>query len=162
MGLAPDFISGEPLRYIHRRADGTDIYFVANRTPRSVSTTGAFRVAGKVPELWWPDSGKLERAAVFQEGDGRTSVGLPLGPSGSVFVIFRKPLAKAVAATQLLHDGETVLSAKLGSQPQVRIERATYGVPGSPDRTRDVRQKVQQKVDARRTQLSGGIPGRRR
>jgi hypothetical protein len=30
----------------------------------------------------------------------------------------------------------------------VRIERATYGVPGSPDRTRDVRQKVQQKVDA--------------
>ena len=148
MGIAPDFTSGEPLRYIHRRAEGTDIYFVANRTPRSLSTTGTFRVSGKVPELWWPDSGKLERAAVFQESSGRTSVGLALGPSGSVFVIFRKPLANASAVTRLLHDGETVLSAMLGSQPQVRIERATYGLSDSPDRTRDVRQKVQRKVDA--------------
>jgi hypothetical protein len=98
--------------------------------------------------LWWPDTGKLERAAVFQESNGQTSVGLALDPSGSVFVIFRKPLANAIAATRLLHDGELVLSTKLGSQPQVRVERATYGVPDSPDRTRDVRQKVQQKVDA--------------
>jgi hypothetical protein len=161
MGIAPDFTSGEPLRYIHRRAEGTDIYFVANRTPRSVSTTGAFRVSGKVPELWWPDTGKLERAPVFQEGNGRTSVGLALGPSGSVFVIFREPLATAIAATRLLHNGELVLSAQLGSQPQVRIERATYGVPDSPDRTRDVRQKVQQKVDAgqRRFQVSSLAEG---
>jgi hypothetical protein len=148
MGIAPDFISGEPLRYIHRRTDGADIYFVANRTPRSLSTTGAFRVTGKVPEFWWPDTGKLERAAAFQEGNGRTSVGLTLGPSGSVFVVFRKPLDKSIAATRLLHDGELIVSTKLGSQPQVRIERATYGVPGSPDRSRDARTEVQQKVDA--------------
>ncbi|MGO8931521.1 MAG: glycosyl hydrolase [Limisphaerales bacterium] len=148
MGVAPDFTSSEPLRYIHRRADGVDIYFVANHAPRSVSTTGAFRVAGKVPELWWPDTGKLEQAAVFQEGNGRTGVGLTLGPSGSVFVIFRKPLTSTVAATRLLHDGELVVSGQLGSQLPVRIERATYGVLGNPDKTRDVRQKVQQKVDA--------------
>ena len=148
MGIAPDFASGEPLRYIHRRAEGTDIYFVANRTPRSVATTSTFRVAGKVPELWWPDTGKLERAAAFQESNGRTSVGLTLGPSGSVFVIFRKPLADTLAATRLLHNGELVLSTRLGSQPQMLIERATYGVPGNPNRTRDVRQKVQQNVDA--------------
>jgi hypothetical protein len=146
-GVAPDFASGEPLRYIHRRVDGADIYFVANRTPRSVNTTAVFRVAGKVPEFWWPDSGKLEQAAVFHESEGRMRVGLTLGPSGSVFVVFRKPLANALAATRLLHDGELVLSAQLGSQPQVQIERATYGVPGSPERTRDVRQQVQQKVD---------------
>ena len=148
MGIAPDFTSGEPLRCIHRRVDGTDIYFVANHTPRSLSTTAVFRVAGKEPELWWPDTGKLERAAVFQESKGRTSVGLALGPSGSVFVVFRKPLTSAIAATRLLYDGELVLSTKPGSYPQVRIERATYGVPGSPDRTRDVRQKVQQMADA--------------
>ena len=148
LGIAPDFISGEPLRCIHRRMDGTDIYFVANRSPRGVTTTCTFRVAGKVPELWWPDTGKRERAAAFQESSGRTSVGLALGPSGSVFVIFREPVANAVAATKLLHDGELVLSTKLGSQPQVRIESATYGVPGNPGRTRDVRAEVQQKVDA--------------
>jgi hypothetical protein len=148
MGVAPDFVSGEPLRCIHRRAGDANIYFVANRAPRSVSTTCAFRVTGKVPEFWWPDTGVVERAAAFQESDGRTSVGLRLGPSGSVFVVFRRPLDKAIAATRLVHGDELVLSTKLGSQPQVRVERATYGVPGSPDRTRDVRQKVQAKVDA--------------
>jgi len=148
MGIAPDFSSDEPLRYIHRRAGDADIYFVANQTPRSVSATGVFRVAGKVPEFWWPDTGKQERAPVFQGSAGRTSVGLTLGPSGSVFVVFRKPAASAVAATRLLHDGQVVLAAQPGSQFQVRIERATYGVPGDPDRTRDVRQKVQRRVDA--------------
>src|ERR1035441_9063979 len=148
MGIAPDFTSGEPLRYIHRRVDSTDIYFVANHTPRSLSTTAVFRVAGKEPELWWPDTGKLERAAVFQESKGRTSVGLALGPSGSVFVVFRKPLASAIAATRLLYDGETVLSATPGSEPKVRIERATYGVPGSPDQTRGGGPKGGQKEES--------------
>ena len=45
MGIAPDFTSGEPLRFIHRRADGTDIYFVANRTPRRV--THHRRISGR-------------------------------------------------------------------------------------------------------------------
>ena len=148
LGIPPDFTSGEPLRSIHRRAEGTDIYFVANRTPRSLSTSGTFRVSGKAPELWWPDTGKRERAAAFQEGNGQTTVGLNLGPSGSVFVIFREPAANAIAATRLLHDGELILSAQSGSQPEVHIERAAYGVPGSADRTRDVRQQVQQRVDA--------------
>src|ERR1035441_7283941 len=148
MGIGPDFTSGEPLRYIHRRVDGTDIYFVANRTPRSLSTTAVFRVASKVAELWWPDTGRLERPAVAEQGSARTSVGLTLGPSGSVFVLFRKPLANAIMATRLLHDGEVVLCAKPGSHSQVRIERATYGVAGRHGRTGDARQQVQQKVDA--------------
>ena len=148
LGIEPDFASDEPLRYIHRHTDGAEIYFVANPAPRSVSTTGRIPGDGKLPELWWPDTGKLERAALFQEGNGRTTVSLTLGPSGSVFVVFRQPLARAVAAAKLLHDGEPVLSAILGSQPRCAIERATYGVPGNPDRTRDVREKVQQKVDA--------------
>jgi hypothetical protein len=148
MGVPPDFISGEPLRCIHRRGGGADVYFVANRASRSVSTTGAFRVTGKEPEFWWPDSGRMERAPAFQEGDGRTSVGLTLGPSGSVFVVFREPVGKDIVATGLLHDGELLVSTKLGSQPQVQIERATYGVSGSPDRSRDARTEVQQKVDA--------------
>ena len=49
-----------------RRAGRTPFPAGASRTRRqsaSVSTTGAFRVTGKEPEFWWPDSGKLERAA---------------------------------------------------------------------------------------------------
>jgi hypothetical protein len=148
MGLPPDFASTEPLRYIHRRATGADIYFVANTAHHSVTTPAAFRVSGKIPELWWPESGKVERAAIFQEGGGRTTVALALGPSGSVCVVFRKPSARAITPAALLHDGEPVLSAKLGSPPPVEVERAIYGVLTNANQLRDVRLKVQQKMDA--------------
>jgi hypothetical protein len=59
-----------------------------------------------------------------------------------------EPPVNAITPARPLHDGEPVLSARLGSLPAGRVERATYGVPDSPDRTRDVRLKVQQKVDA--------------
>ncbi len=89
----PDFTSGKPLRFTHRAADGADIYFVANGTPEDVATTCAFRVAGKAPELWWPDSGRIERPAVYDEHAGAVCLPLCLGPHGSVFVVFRSPAA---------------------------------------------------------------------
>ena len=49
------------------------------------------RIAGKVPELWHPDSGKMEMPALYHEQDGRTTVPIHFDPSGSVFVIFHRP-----------------------------------------------------------------------
>jgi hypothetical protein len=44
-----------------------------------------------VPELWYPDTGKIEEAASYSfTKDGRMSVPLSLDPSGSVFVVFRE------------------------------------------------------------------------
>ena len=54
------------LRYIHRATGDTDIYFVANPEPHDVAPTATFRVSGKQPELWWPDSGRIEPVAVFE------------------------------------------------------------------------------------------------
>jgi hypothetical protein len=95
MGVSPDF-SGEmsgatvALRYIHKRLGDADVYFVANPKPRDVEARCTFRVSGKQPELWWPDSGRTEMATTFaSEGDG-TTVPLRLEPNGSVFVMFRK------------------------------------------------------------------------
>ena len=50
-----------------------------------------------------PDSGRIERAAMFADKDGATSVLLSLDPSGSVFVVFRKgdgPLDPVVTVTR--------------------------------------------------------------
>ena len=52
--------------YIHRRDGPAEIYFVANGKPEAVTAQTAFRVTGRVPELWWPDSGKIEAAAVYE------------------------------------------------------------------------------------------------
>ncbi len=146
-GVPPDFASGEPLRWIHRAAGGTDVYFVANSCPRDITTTASFRVTAKAPELWWPDTGRIEPAPVFEEHNGVTGVSLSLEPSGSVFVVFRKPLARQSPLVSLLHDGKPLLSAMPGPAPRVMIKSASYGLPGDPAHTRDVREQVQRKVD---------------
>jgi hypothetical protein len=85
--------------YIHRTADGAEIYFVANRSTNSVSADCIFRVAGKAPEIWDAVSGEHKFAAAYEEKDGRTTVPLEFSPCGSFFVIFREPSAEHPATT---------------------------------------------------------------
>ncbi len=79
---------------IHRHAPGLDIYFVANRSNHPADVRASFRVAGKAPELWWPDTGRIIKdGRFFASTRGRTNVPLQLGPWGSVFVVFRRATA---------------------------------------------------------------------
>ena len=152
-GGRPDFASRMPLRYIHRKADGAEIYFVANPLGHDVEAPCTFRVSGPRPELWWPDTGRIEPAAVHQAAGGLTSVGLRLPPHGSVFVVFRgggEPLDPIVAVSR---DGKPVLAAA-APRPKIVVQRAAYGVPGDPQRTRDVRAKLQQLLDAGQRSLA--------
>ena len=143
-----DFSSTEQLRYIHRTTGDTDIYFVSNPHPFAVTTTAAFRVSGKNPELWWPDTGRIERAAVCREMVGMTDVLLPLGPSGSVFVVFRKGERSRNTVARVELNGNQVISAIPEPPPVITLRKAVYGVLDDPARTRDVIAKVQAKIDA--------------
>ena len=146
-GVLPDFASGEPLRWIHRVDGDTEIYFVANPSLRTFNTTASFRVAGKLPELWRPDTGQVEPAPLFQAQDGVTRVSLSFGPNDSVFVVFRKPLTRQSSLLAVVRDGKPVLSATPEPAPRVMIEQASYGLPGDPQHSRDVREEVQRRVD---------------
>jgi hypothetical protein len=107
--VAPDFqqltpTRGNRLRYIHRHLEDAEAYFVANPNPPptnvagSVSSAGvgslvaqcSFRVSGKQPEIWHPDTGKIEFPAQWRQVDDRTEMPLKFDPAGSLFVIFRK------------------------------------------------------------------------
>jgi hypothetical protein len=89
-GLRPDFVATHPLQQIHRRADGTDIYFVANGAKTSVLAQATFRATGQ-PEIWHPEHGKRIVAPVYRvAADGTTTVMLPLAPTESYFVVFPK------------------------------------------------------------------------
>ena len=93
--LKPDFefkgaAYGARLAYIHRVAGEADIYFVSNQRQQLDTAECTFRVTGKVPELWHPDTGVIEPAPVWSASAGRTTVRLNFDPAGSVFVIFRR------------------------------------------------------------------------
>ncbi len=84
--------AGTRLAYIHRKAGGADLYFVSNQRYRADTVDCAFRVSGRLPELWHPDTGVMEPAPLYREQNGRTIVTLPFDPAGSIFVVFRKSI----------------------------------------------------------------------
>ena len=92
-GLSPDFASTAPadvrLNSIHRQTErGEDIYFVASSAPAPVEAELAFRVSGRTPYWFFPDTGRIEPVAVWREAEGRTFLPYRFEPSGSVFVVF--------------------------------------------------------------------------
>jgi len=125
--LKPDFEfqgadANTRLAYAHRVTDETDIYFVSNQRQQFDSAECTFRVSGKIPELWYADTGLIETAPVWKEQGGRITVRLDFDPAGSVFVIFRQAKGSTdhvVAATGAIKDNSTVA-------PKLEIKRAIY------------------------------------
>ncbi|HVW21635.1 MAG TPA: glycosyl hydrolase [Opitutaceae bacterium] len=101
VGAPADFSSPDgSLHFIHRDADGTQIYFVSNQSSRDVVVPCTFR-DGRYPELWHPDTGKMETPALYHNGTDGCTLPLHLDPSGSVFVVFPKK-DYAVAPDQIV------------------------------------------------------------
>lgn len=116
LGVPPDFevLSGSPaFRYTHRRLGNLEYYFVANKNLQVENAVCAFRVHGRHPELWRPDSGRIEQVAAYDEADGITRVPIRLEPYGSVFVVFpseqKSDDHRVVAITR---NGQTVLNTR--------------------------------------------------
>ncbi len=95
MGAGPDFHSEiadankVQLSYSHRIVGDADVYFVASALPVETDVACEFRVQGKRAEFWWPESGRIERAADVTPTAAGLRVPLHLDSSGSVFVVFR-------------------------------------------------------------------------
>lgn len=125
--LKPDFefqgaAGVSRLVYAHRVDGATDIYFVSNQRRQFDSVECTFRVAGRVPELWHPDTGLIEPAPVWRVQDGRTTVRLDLDPAGSVFVVFRQP----VENRDQVASAEGDFAAGTNAPPKLEIQHAVY------------------------------------
>jgi hypothetical protein len=121
--VAPDFVPrnmtpGWPLRFIHRRIRDAEVYFVANANPHPVDADCQFRISGKRPEFWHPDSGEREQAGVWSQHGAFTTVPLRLDAGGSVFVVFRQSSTGADPVATITRDGLADHSAHLSCDPQ--------------------------------------------
>ncbi len=125
LGVKPDFQSdaGDFPPYLHRIVGGTDFYFVSNQQGTSLDSDCVFRVTGKTPELWHPDTGAIEKVACFSDDGSLTHIHLRLDPAGSVFVVFRPgtpspdhpiSLSKAGGFTPINADTLTINRAVVG------------------------------------------------
>jgi len=122
LGVPPDF-SARPdrfpdsIRYIHKRLEDIDLYFLANKYPQPVEAVCAFRVQDKRPEFWRPDTGRVESSTVYDQNHEVTLIPIHFDPYGSLFVIFRSanPMEPG-RITSVTGDGQPVLETV--SRPQ--------------------------------------------
>jgi hypothetical protein len=99
LNIQPDFFYSKPqadtkLMYVHRKLSDGDVYWVNNRNNRNEKIEATFRTAGKVPQIWHPETGKAEPASYSISG-GVTKVNLDLTPNDAVFVVFQTPATKS-------------------------------------------------------------------
>jgi len=92
------------LDYLHRRTESEDIYFVVNKNERWESVDCTFRVTGKQPELWHPESGHIRALPLYRIHTDDTTVRLHLKPAESVFIVFRRP-AESIHFTRIATAG---------------------------------------------------------
>ena len=139
MKIAPDFAAqtrdqGAVFHYIHRRVGESEIYFVASGAAHAVDAVCAFRVEGRLPELWRPDSGAIEPVSIYEAKDGRVRVPIHFDPSGSVFVVFRKSPVAPNGIVQVDLNGKPVISTAWDPAREAQASR-----PEAPDNNAGVK-----------------------
>jgi hypothetical protein len=122
MGIPQDFSCGKtaPFRYIHRRAeDGSEIYFVSNKQNAEVESRCNFRVSKRRPEFYWPETGRIEKPAIYSVTNDTTSLPVRLSEFGSVFVVFPpNTWQEPDRIVKVTHNGATILN-DIGSKIEV-------------------------------------------
>jgi hypothetical protein len=131
-GIPPDFEGDASLRFIHRRDSARDIYFVANSRTNWLQAACGFRVLGRQPQLWDPETGQVKAVPLYWETNGLTFVSLNFAPAGSLFVVFEKGSARSpwLPLAEVSRGGRSILpavSAAIQEPPAFEVSAGTSG-----------------------------------
>ena len=162
LGIRPDFnYSGDndpEVEYIHRRTEDADIYFISNQEHRYISIQCDFRLTGKLPEIWNPYTGEVQKIAHYQVGNGFTRIYLSIGPAESLLILFKSHIEKKLHITEAQIKGADIHGvASLGKAIEWRIIEASYGIPDDPSSTIEVTQQLTACIDNDYLRI---VPGR--
>lgn len=80
--------------YSHRKADKTDIFFLANISNSHGYAYCQFKISGMQPELWNPVTGEIRHLQQFEDNGKHTLIAMNFADAESFFVIFRKKYHK--------------------------------------------------------------------
>lgn len=145
--LVPDFsyaVEEQPdIEYIHRRTIREEIYFISNQEYCAVPLECSFRVSGKNPEIWNPETGQTTGAAYYTDTGEVTTLFLTIEPAGSLFVIFGEDGNTRTHVVDASWDGEHMHHLMHhGTDPKLEITEAVYGVLNDPSKTLDVKEQI--------------------
>lgn len=149
--LIPDFqCSGKEqagIEYIHRRTDQDEIYFISNQECRTVALECSFRVSGKNPEIWNPETGQTKKAAYYTDTGNLTTLSLTMEPAGSLFIVFSGDSKTRTHVLDASWNNKHIHEFKHhGSTPELKITEALYGVLNDPSKTTDVKEIISGRI----------------
>ncbi|HEY5510978.1 MAG TPA: glycosyl hydrolase [Prolixibacteraceae bacterium] len=138
MKVIPDFeyaISQDTtnILFVHRKLADIDIYWVNNRKNKVENLEATFRIDGKAPEIWHPETGLIEDVS-YSISEGRTTIPLKMKQNDALFVVFRKkaksssltlkqPVEKQLAVIEGAWD--VTLHSKFGTTKQIILNELT-------------------------------------
>jgi len=134
--IEPDFKYTKPrdntkILYVHRKLADSEIYWVNNRNNYVENLEATFRVAGKAPEIWHPETGVIEKAS-YKIAGSHTSVPLHLEANDAVFVVFRgkareqsRTIARPVETQLSIIEGpwDVTFQSNRGAPAQITLEK---------------------------------------
>lgn len=78
------------ITFTHRSLDGCDFYFISYQENNFTKLRLSLRVSGREPELWDGVTGKINKAGLWSNENGRTVLTLYLDANASVFIVLKK------------------------------------------------------------------------
>mgnify|MGYP001028433276 CR=1 FL=1 len=105
MGIQEDFSTDGPVRYIHRKLDNSEFFFVSGKSPERITATCSFRAEYSHAELWDPLTGEILPLVSEKTGNGITRITLTFEPYQSFFIFFsgnRNRAAKPVKQNSII------------------------------------------------------------
>lgn len=149
------------LHVLHRNQAGRDVFLICNQNHLGAARKFRLRVtAAGVPECWDPMRNEIRALSYRRDGDV-AEIDLTLQPSESVLLVFQasqRALPLRDADTAPLHE-LAVRDTRPPSTPapaaaaKLVVVNATYGIPGDPKRSLDVRERLQRLIDSGTDQL---------
>ncbi len=89
MNVCEDFSAdNDCLRYIHKKSEKLEYYFVSNKTDNRVKAFCSFRVSGAQPHLWDPVTGETRILNTFEDNGTLTTLSLEFDKYQSFFIVF--------------------------------------------------------------------------
>ncbi len=155
--------TGNWLHILHRQKAGRDVFLVCNQNLEGAARQFKLRAAvNGTPEIWDPMRNEITSIPSKREGQN-TKFSLTLEPMESVLLVFQ---TKDRELPGRISDGMTPKreiplrdvrpEADKKSSVKLVVVKATYGVPGDLQRSRDVRERLQKRIDAGERQLQVG------
>ncbi len=106
LGVVPDvIISGNSaeILYVHRSTPAMEIYWLDSRSRDRNQAEISFRVSGKVPMIWHPETGQTKQVS-WKINNGRTIIPLSFESWEAYFVVFKDRTGETHFELPVIHE----------------------------------------------------------